>query len=165
MSNDHSEIYPMLMFPTFEVDDVRTSIEWYTDVLDFIVMYEMPGPDGKTYMAHLRKEKHQDLIVVAADNHNYENLIKKGAGVSITFQYFGMTGDQKGSIDDFASKIREAGANVLEGPVDKPWNTRELVVSDPDGYRLIFSAPRVEAVKKDFQKKAIKATEALFKSN
>lgn len=165
MSSDQSEIYPMSMFPTFEVEEIRTSIEWYTDVLGFIVIYEMPDPDGNMYMAHLRKEKHQDLILVTAKNHDYDDVIKKGAGVSITFQYVGMAGDQKVSIDDYASRIREAGANVLEGPVNRPWNTREFIVSDPDGYRLIFSAPHQEAIKKDFQKPMTKVRGTLFKSN
>jgi len=32
-------------------------------------------------------------------------------------------------------------ARTFEGPVDRPWNTRNVVVRDPDGYRLVFSTP------------------------
>jgi hypothetical protein len=37
-------------------------------------------------------------------------------------------------------RAREAGANVT-GPIDRPWNVREVTVMDPDGYRLVFTVP------------------------
>lgn len=165
MNRDQSEIYPMSMFPTFEVSDVRASIGWYTEVLGFIVIYEMPDSDGQTSMAHLRREKYQDVILAAEKDYEYDHIIKKGAGVSITFRYSGFGDDPEMSIDDFASRIREAGADVLEGPVNRPWNARELVVSDPDGYRLVFTAPHQVAGKKDFLKTMPRVRGTLFKSN
>ena len=42
-------------------------------------------------------------------------------------------------IDHLAGRARAAGAQILAGPVDRPWNVRELVVADLDGYRLAFS--------------------------
>jgi hypothetical protein len=29
----------------------------------------------------------------------------------------------------------------VNGPIDQPWNVREVTVIDPDGYRLIFTMP------------------------
>ena len=29
----------------------------------------------------------------------------------------------------------------MTGPIDQPWNVREVTVLDPDGYVLIFSMP------------------------
>ena len=49
---------------------------------------------------------------------------------------FGLDGD----IDGFANQAREAGANV-SGPIDQPWNVREVTVLDPDGYKLVFTVP------------------------
>ena len=43
-------------------------------------------------------------------------------------------------MDTFAKHARENGANVT-GPIDQPWNVREVTVLDPDGYKLIFMAP------------------------
>ena len=37
--------------------------------------------------------------------------------------------------------LRQQDARILEGPLDRPWNVRELVVLDPDGYRLVFNGP------------------------
>lgn len=29
----------------------------------------------------------------------------------------------------------------MTGPVDQPWNVREVTVVDPDGYKLVFTMP------------------------
>ena len=29
----------------------------------------------------------------------------------------------------------------MTGPIDQPWNVREVTVLDPDGYTLIFAMP------------------------
>lgn len=165
MSNKESEVYPMSMFPTFEVSDIRTSIEWYTGVMRFVLIYEMPDTEGRAYMAHIRKEKHQDLMLVTRQDHKYDDVIKYGAGVSVTFQYTGNDKDHFISIDDYASRIRGMGANILKGPVNTPWNTRELIVADPDGYHLIFSALRGEASGDQSHQSVNNADRILFKSN
>jgi uncharacterized glyoxalase superfamily protein PhnB len=45
-----------------------------------------------------------------------------------------------GDMDAFARHARENGANVT-GPIDQPWNVREVTVLDPDGFKLIFTMP------------------------
>jgi uncharacterized glyoxalase superfamily protein PhnB len=45
-----------------------------------------------------------------------------------------------GDVDAFAEHARENGAKVT-GPIDQPWNVREVTVFDPDGYKLIFTMP------------------------
>jgi uncharacterized glyoxalase superfamily protein PhnB len=61
----------------------------------------------------------------------------KGIGVSLNFN---MLEHFDGDMDAFARHARENGANVT-GPVDQPWNVREVTVLDPDGYKLIFTVP------------------------
>jgi hypothetical protein len=45
-----------------------------------------------------------------------------------------------GDLDAFAIHVREKGAHI-KGPIDQPWNVREVPVIDPDGYQLIFTMP------------------------
>jgi hypothetical protein len=61
----------------------------------------------------------------------------RGAGVSLNFNLFERF---DGNIDVFAQHAREKGANVA-GPVEQPWNVREVTVLDLDGYRLAFIVP------------------------
>lgn len=41
-------------------------------------------------------------------------------------------------IDSLAVKVRQAGADIEEGPVIRPWNAKELVLRDPDGSASLF---------------------------
>ena len=56
---------------------------------------------------------------------------RRGVGVLVCFRT-----DADG-VDPVADRARAAGAAV-DGPTDQPWHTREIVVTDPDGYRLTF---------------------------
>lgn len=42
-------------------------------------------------------------------------------------------------VDALYAAFRERGARVAEPPEDSPWNTREMLVIDPDGNRLRFA--------------------------
>lgn len=55
----------------------------------------------------------------------------RGVGVLVCFR-----ADDPG-VDALAERARTIGA-AHTGPTDQPWHTRELVVTDPDGYRVNF---------------------------
>jgi lactoylglutathione lyase len=50
-------------------------------------------------------------------------------------------------VDAEAARLAEAGATLLEGPVDRPWGHRTLHVLDPDGFvvELAEEIPRQPA--------------------
>jgi catechol 2,3-dioxygenase-like lactoylglutathione lyase family enzyme len=43
-------------------------------------------------------------------------------------------------IDAYAEIIRNAGADIVYGPVDEVWNVREIHVRDPDGHIIRFGS-------------------------
>jgi catechol 2,3-dioxygenase-like lactoylglutathione lyase family enzyme len=59
---------------------------------------------------------------------------KRGVGTLVCFR---VDRDVDGGVDALAERARAAGAPV-DGPTDQPWHTREIVVTDPDGYRVNF---------------------------
>ncbi len=130
------EIYPMPIFPTLIVKDVQASSNFYQNVLDFKNIFTMPGPDGQPSLVHLRWVKYADLLITRPRD-GKELTEPKGVGISLNFN---MLEHFNGDIDAFAIYAREHGANVT-GPVDQPWNVREVTVFDPDGYKLIFTMP------------------------
>lgn len=128
------EIYPIPLFPTLSVADVAASLEWYTNKVGFVSAYSLPIPGGGLAMAHVRWRKYADLFLVP-DSDPSNAAHPKGIGVS-----FSLLVDTT-SIDEMAADLTNNDVEIAEGPVDRPWNTRDIVVHDPDGYRLVFFEP------------------------
>ncbi|HEX8440010.1 VOC family protein [Archangium sp.] len=59
---------------------------------------------------------------------------RRGTGVLLGFR-IGALG-----LEEVATRARTHGASV-DGPTVQPWFTREIIVTDPDGYRLNFIEP------------------------
>nr|WP_211193857.1 VOC family protein [Pyxidicoccus fallax] len=60
---------------------------------------------------------------------------RRGLGVLVGFRTEGPSG-----LDELLLRAQAQGA-AIEGPVVQPWYTREVIVTDPDGYRLNFIEP------------------------
>src|SRR5688572_12287734 len=130
------DIYPMPSFPTLIVKDLEASSNFYQTALGFKHILTMPGPGGQPALVHLRWTKYADVLI-ATPRDGKELTQPKGVGVSLNFSIFDHFG---GDIDAFAKHAREKGADV-SGPINQPWNVREVTVIDPDGYKLIFTVP------------------------
>ena len=81
---------------------------WSSEVVGFGTVSVPPGSDGA------------------------ESSDRKGVRVSLSF----LVGDS--SVDAMAERLAGRGIGLDEGPVTRPWNTREIVLVDPDRYRLVF---------------------------
>lgn len=126
------EIYPMVSFPTLEASDIQASAHWYTEALGFTHVFSMPGPGGSPALVHLRWVKYADLLLFPEHNPPPDGSLR-GLGIALNFS----TPD----VDALAGRAHLHGVRIVEGPVNRPWNIRELVVLDPDGYRLVFNGP------------------------
>ena len=83
-------------------------------------------------MVHLRRERCQDLLLFPAQA---EGICQPGAGVMIQFQA-GAEG-----VEQITRTACAVGSSQVAGPVERPWNLRDVTIRDPDGYRLRFSEP------------------------
>lgn len=110
------------MFVRMTVADVEAAKRWYHQVLRFESVFDIPHT-----MAHLRGRRYQDLLIIKGE-------VPSTAGQGLTISF---TWDE--SVDDLVPKVNAAGGRIVDGPSDRPWNARELVVEDRDGYRLSFS--------------------------
>lgn len=140
------EIYPMPMFATIAVQDLAALRDWYLGALGFAVVFQSPQ------MVHLRRKKYQDLLLVG------KSEPPSGApsgNLTISFQ----TDD----VDALAERVRNASPAVvvIEGPVDTPWNSRDLRVTDPVGTRLIFTAhnPNADPERKEAMRRLLQAAQ------
>ncbi len=131
------EIYPMPFFANLIVNDLEASSKFYQEALGFKHIFTMPGPGSKAALIHLRWDKYADLLIsLPRDGKPVPE--PRGSGVSLSFQ---MLGRFENSVDALAEQAKARGANIVSGPLDQPWNVRELTVLDPDGYRLVFTTP------------------------
>lgn len=131
------EIYPMPSFPLLTVRNLDASARFCQEALGFTHIFTMPGPGGVPALVHLRWMKFADLLI-SAPRDGQPVPEPSGVGVALNFTMFARPDP---SVDSLAQRVTAYGADVGPGPVDQPWNVRELTVLDPDGYRLVFSAP------------------------
>lgn len=122
------DIYGMPAFVTFTVADLARTVDWYTQALDFIVLFEMPGG----MLVHLRRWRYQDILVRQGES---------PTGGQWTYSVMA-TVEQ---LDGIATRARTHGGGTVDGPTDTRWNTRDLRVTDPDGYTVVYTARRPEA--------------------
>jgi catechol 2,3-dioxygenase-like lactoylglutathione lyase family enzyme len=121
------DTYPLASFPTLAVPDPAAAARWYRRALGFSTVHERPGLNGTPVLVHLRRDRHQDLMLEAGSGAHGPG---GAAGVTLTFWV-------DDDLDALARRARAAGAGLVDGPVVRPWGA-ELIVVDPDGYRLVF---------------------------
>ena len=143
------EIYPMPMFPMIVASDLAESSRWYQEVLGFADVFTMRGPDERPLLAHLRWSKWADVLITQA---RMPVEPPRGQGLTLNFMTL--------EVDALAERARAAGARILEGPLDRPWNARDVTIADPDGYRLNFTGPSSSAVRMSFDEVMKRAREA-----
>jgi catechol 2,3-dioxygenase-like lactoylglutathione lyase family enzyme len=130
---------PPPSFPTFAVTDLGASTTWYREALGFELIGQIPGVPGsdppRGVASHLRWTRGAELFLIADDPASPAALPdeRRGLGVTLTF------GIVQGGVDELAARARAHGAEVLIPPTDRPWNVREVLILDPDGYRLLFT--------------------------
>lgn len=137
--NWEREIYPMPAFPVIVAGNLSVSSRWYQEVLGFADVFTMRDGDGRPLLAHLRWSKWADVLITQART---PLDTPRGHGITLNFMTLG--------VDELAERARSAGARLLEGPVDRPWNARDVTIADPDGYRLNFTGPSSSAARTSF---------------
>ncbi|HYO59872.1 VOC family protein [Archangium sp.] len=82
---------------------------------------------------HLRWENQAEVYLVTQPP-AMKLAGQRGVGVLLGFRVGAV------DVDEVASRAQAHGASV-EGPTRQPWHTREIIITDPDGYRLNFIEP------------------------
>lgn len=140
------DFYPMPAFVTLQVKDVTISSEWYKTALGFRSVYEAPAPVS---LIHLRRARYQDLLLLPA---RPDVEIVTSPTLVMNFA------PDETSLADLTESVKASGARY-EGPVERPWNVRELTVYDPDGYVIKFSEPiSLDRSFEDIMNEAMQAT-------
>jgi catechol 2,3-dioxygenase-like lactoylglutathione lyase family enzyme len=124
-SKPDADIYPMPMFAQFAVTDLDASTDWYRSVAGFREVAPLPG------LSHLRYRRYADVMLVPAEADGGE----RGRGLSLYLNA------EDETVSDVFERATEHDTTVVREPAETPWNTREVALADPDGYRLVFTEP------------------------
>jgi lactoylglutathione lyase len=112
------------------VNDLARSVEWYRDVVGFIVAEEYEH-DGEVGGVSLKAGSIE--LMLSQDDGAQGMDRKKGVGFSL---YLGTAQD----VDEIADRIRSNGGTLLSEPADMPWGSRLFRIEDPDGFRLAIAS-------------------------
>lgn len=126
MGRPKCEIYRVA--PQFVVPDVVKSAEYYRDKLGFEILgYFLDPPvfaivrrDGAEI--HFGRSDRGDV--------NLNESVRKGLGTDVYI----FVSDVIALYDE----LRSRGANVVEGPVERPYDRTEITVVDENGYQIVF---------------------------
>ncbi|MEO2106117.1 MAG: hypothetical protein ABGZ36_10820 [Actinomycetota bacterium] len=128
--HDGFDIYPMPVWLSLESPNPSATVEFLTTGLGFSTVFTGPEIGGLPMLTHLRLGRYQDILVSPA-----RGAVNAGTGLVPTLMH--------ADVDGLAEQLELAGAAdaIVDGPVDRPWGARDLVVTTPDGHRLGFSQP------------------------
>jgi catechol 2,3-dioxygenase-like lactoylglutathione lyase family enzyme len=128
----------LAIIPTVRCSNMRASLAFYTDVLDFA---RVDGDDdvADPSFSVLAREGHHLFLSSHRGDGRY------GQAVVVTVE----------DVDALFRTLRDRGlrtpgspvapVEVHEGPIDQSWGTREFYVDDPDGNTLRFIQQEVSA--------------------
>ena len=120
--------------PQFTVPDVVRTAEYYRDVLGFEVAGYWDGAhvsfatDPPPVFGIVRRDSVQVFL-----NRADQSPVRTGRAEGAYDAYFEIVG-----VDALAADLQARGADILDGPEDRVYKQRELVVQDCNGLVLAF---------------------------
>ena len=123
------------------VDDQDKALVFYCDVLGLQLKNDVPLGDERWLTVASPEQPDVEIVLVTAsmghspqDAEALSALLAKGVLGSAIF-----------ATDDLAAtfeRLRTAGAEVLQEPIDQPYGVRDCAFRDPSGNMLRFNQPR-----------------------
>ncbi len=125
MSPDSAAIRFETAVPQFTVPDIVRTAEYYRDVLGF----KIAGYWGEPPVFVIVCRDNVELFFNLAD----QTEVRTGRAQGAYDAYFHIVG-----VEALAAEWKSAGADILEGPVVRVYEQRELVIRDCNGLILTF---------------------------
>jgi catechol 2,3-dioxygenase-like lactoylglutathione lyase family enzyme len=121
----------MAILPTVRCRNMRTSLAFYTGVLDF---ERVDGDDDLADPSFCVLSRNGDRLLLSShsgDGEFGQVIVVTTDDVDAVFRKFRKRGLRTPGNPDAPEKVHE-------GPIDQSWGTREFYADDPDGNTLRF---------------------------
>ncbi|MEU9607683.1 VOC family protein [Streptomyces sp. NPDC048057] len=118
-------IYGMPAFVTVPTGDLAASVDFWTRGLGFVELFGIPGE-----LVHLRRWAFQDVLLVPG------SPAEQTPTTSVSFACV------LSQLDSLVEACRALRPTSVDGPVDTPWNTRDVAVITPENVRVVLTAAK-----------------------
>ncbi len=118
--------------PSFTVSDLQRSVDFYSDVLGFIV--DERYTDDRGVLRGVKLKAGICQLGLSQDDWAKGRDRQRGVAVRIW-----CTTAQ--DIDALAARVAAGGGRIAQPPTDEAWGGRSLSVDDPDGFHLTIYRP------------------------
>jgi uncharacterized glyoxalase superfamily protein PhnB len=114
--------------PVVSTADVQSTVDYYTQTLGFNKHFMFGEPP-----VYAGLEQSGVLLYVAEDK-NFASAVKSARLHPEVFLWVQ-------NVDKVYSEHKQRGAKIVEEIADRPWDARQYVVEDPNGYHLKIAEP------------------------
>lgn len=124
------------VIPCLRYADPKAAIRFLTEAFGFVEKLVVPGPDSGVIHAELTfgEGAQRGLVMLGgADRAFFDMRLPQQAG-GVTDCIYVVVEDA----DAHCARAAAAGAEILEGPLDRDYGSREYVARDPGGYLWDF---------------------------
>jgi catechol 2,3-dioxygenase-like lactoylglutathione lyase family enzyme len=114
--------------PVIATADVRATLAWYVSVLGFVEHFVFGDPP-----VYAAVQRDGALLYITQDEQLAAALEQSDLhpDVFVWVQ----------NVDDAYAEHARRGAKVVEEIADRPWDARQYVIEDPNGYRIKIAEP------------------------
>jgi uncharacterized glyoxalase superfamily protein PhnB len=114
--------------PVISTEDVRATVTYYTDVLGFSQHFIYGDPP-----VYAGVERDGVLLYITLDQPLAATLKNSDLHPDVFLRVQ--------DVDKVFEDHKKRGAKIFEYISDRPWDARQYVVEDPNGYRLKIAEP------------------------
>lgn len=120
-----------VFYPTLHYRDPAAAIDWLVEAFGCQRLFAATGPDGAIGHAELTLEGAVLMVGPVADGPIWSGHAGEGR------VYLALD-----DVDGLAARVRAAGGELLRGPADTDYGSRECTVRDPEGNLWSFGTYR-----------------------
>jgi uncharacterized glyoxalase superfamily protein PhnB len=122
-----------VFYPSFRYRDARAAIDWLVEALGFDVGMVVDG-EGDRDVAHAQLKLGAGMVMLGSEPAEPDQY---GPRAGRGWLYVAVDDP-----DGLFERARAAGAEVLEGPHDTEWGSRDFSIRDPEGNMWNFGSYR-----------------------
>ncbi len=117
----------LVAFPQFRVEDVAKTAEWYRNKLAFTIGEYFLDPP---VFAHIWRDS---VVIQIGLAHNQDAVTRPATGLGCNGYFW------TDNINALATELISRNVVLTEGPVDRKYTCREILLHDCNGLRLCFA--------------------------